>query len=71
MPEDATLGGADGDAAADDGAQPTPTPTPTPAPSGGRAPDRDVGRRLDDAIRRQRELLRELEDLRDAVGAAP
>jgi hypothetical protein len=71
VPEEATLGGADGDAAADDGAQPTPTPTPTPAPSGGRAPDRDVGRRLDDAIRRQRELLRELEDLRDAVGAAP
>ena len=32
VPEEATLGGADGDAAAQDGAEPTPTPTPTPAP---------------------------------------
>ncbi len=38
----------------------------TPAPSGDPA---EVRRRLDDVIRRQRELLREVERLREAVGA--
>jgi hypothetical protein len=38
----------------------------TPAPSGDSA---EVRRRLDDVIRRQRELLREVERLREAVGA--
>jgi hypothetical protein len=37
-----------------------------PTPSGG---ERDIGRRLEDVIRRQRELLEEVEALRDALAA--
>jgi hypothetical protein len=54
---------------------PTTEATPTPTPSGGGTPspatgsDGDVRRRLDDAIRRQEELLRELQDLRDQLGS--
>jgi len=44
----------------------TSTPAPTPAPAGNSA--RDVQRRLDDVIRRQRELLRDVEELREALG---
>lgn len=57
-------GAAAGDDAAvpqDPGAPRTPATTP-------KGSDRDLQRRLDDVIRRQRELLRETEDLRDAVG---
>jgi hypothetical protein len=44
----------------------TSTPAPTaPAPTGSA---RDVQRRLDDVIRRQRELLQEVEALREALG---
>jgi hypothetical protein len=42
----------------------TPAPS-TPAPSGSAG---DVQRRLDDVIRRQRELLQEVEELREALG---
>ncbi len=53
-------------------ATPTPGPTPTPATGGAPSPrsgsDADVRQRLDDAIRRQEELLRELQDLRDQLG---
>ncbi len=63
------------DSATADAPTTEPTPTPTPTPSGGGAPsprtgsDADVRRRLDDAIRRQEELLRELQDLRDQLGS--
>jgi hypothetical protein len=60
---DATEGERDTDAAPpqDDGAGGgAPAPTGDPA---------EVRRRLDDVIRRQRELLREVERLREAVGA--
>jgi hypothetical protein len=43
----------------------TSTPAPTPAPTGTSA--RDVQRRLDDVIKRQRKLLHEVEDLREAL----
>jgi hypothetical protein len=51
VPEDGT--------ATQDGATPVPS-----APSGGGG---NLAERLDDVIRRQRELLREVEALRDAV----
>ncbi|HYF28735.1 MAG TPA: hypothetical protein VD931_23540, partial [Baekduia sp.] len=56
------------DDAATDGAPPTEDPQePEPARRRpGRGAD-DVQRRLDDVVRRQRELLREVEALRDAV----
>jgi hypothetical protein len=63
------------DSATADAPTTEPTPTPTPTPSGGGTPspgtgsDADVRRRLDDAIRRQEELLRELQDLRDQLGS--
>jgi hypothetical protein len=66
VPDEAAPAGEGGAPA--DGAEPAqgaaPGTTTTPAP--GRARD-DVERRLDDVIRRQRELLREVERLRDAV----
>jgi hypothetical protein len=61
-----------GDAAATDNAAPTDpdaTATTTPSPSGTPTGDAaDLRRRLDDVIRRQRELLDEVQQLRDAVG---
>ncbi len=63
------------DSATADAPTTEPTPTPTPTPSGGGTPspgtgsDADVRRRLGDAIRRQEELLRELQDLRDQLGS--
>ena len=65
-PDDAAAPGAD-TAAAEDGAGAQGTAgatTTTPATGGARS---DVERRLDDVIRRQRELLREVQRLRDAV----
>jgi len=47
----------------------TATATPTPAPSGAASgKPADVRRRLDDVIRRQQELLQEVQRLRDALG---
>ncbi|MEA2285150.1 MAG: hypothetical protein QOJ21_1193 [Solirubrobacteraceae bacterium] len=67
VPSDAAAPGAaqstDPNAPATSGAAP---PSATPAPSGDA---RDVRRRLDDVIRRQRELLREVEALRKALDA--
>ena len=62
VPEEAAAVGADPDA--------SPTPTPTPSAGGGGTPSSDpaaVRRRLDEVVRRQRELLREVEELRDAL----
>ena len=66
VPEDAAAPGAEDDSAT------TPPPSPsgaggsTTTPSGGSGA---VGRRVEDVIRRQRELLRETERLRDALRA--
>jgi hypothetical protein len=69
IPDDANAAGATGTTPEEEPAPTSTTPgttTPTPGttttPSGG-----GVGRRLDDVIRRQRELLREIERLRDEV----
>jgi hypothetical protein len=43
--------------------------TGAPAPSGGSGDETDIGRRLEDVIQRQRDLLREVEELRDALRA--
>ncbi len=55
-----------------DGAGPTPAEpagaTGATGPSGPTGSSRDVRRRLDDVIRRQRELLQQTQDLRDALG---
>jgi hypothetical protein len=64
VPDDAAAGTSQ---APDPSGEPTPgaaTPGATGAPSGGAG---DVRRRLDDVIRRQRELLREIEQLREAL----
>jgi len=66
VPQDAAPGPA-ADAAADTAdAATTATPGTTTTPAGG-APRNDVERRLDDVIRRQRELLRETERLREEL----
>jgi hypothetical protein len=62
VPDDAAAPGAPDDSAT--------TPPPPPASGGSRTtttPSGGVDRQLDDAIRRQREQLRELERLRDAL----
>ncbi|MEA2246027.1 MAG: hypothetical protein QOH46_556, partial [Solirubrobacteraceae bacterium] len=67
VPDDAAAPGAATAQEPDPNAQTTPgaaTPSATPGPSGS---PRDVQRRLDDVIRRQRELLREVEALRKAL----
>jgi hypothetical protein len=66
VPDEAAAPGATQDPDPNTPATPgTTTPNATPAPSGDA---RDVRRRLDDVIRRQRELLREVEALRKALG---
>ena len=40
----------------------------TPSAKTPKASDRDVRRRLDSVIKRQRELLKETEELREALG---
>jgi hypothetical protein len=40
----------------------------TPSTATPKGSDRDLQRRLDDVIRRQRELLKETQDLREALG---
>jgi hypothetical protein len=69
IPDEAAAPGADATTTADQqqggsgsGGRTTPS---SPTPSGGDS--RDVGERLDDVLRRQRELLEEIEQLRDAV----
>ncbi|HUR85588.1 MAG TPA: hypothetical protein VMY78_09600 [Solirubrobacteraceae bacterium] len=69
VPSDAAAPGAP---AGTDTQDETPTTTTTPQGASGGAgtsttPSDDLGRRLDDVIRRQRELLDEVEQLRDAV----
>jgi hypothetical protein len=67
VPDDAAAPGAATAQEPDPNAQTTPgaaTPGAAPVPSGS---PRDVQRRLDDVIRRQRELLREVEALRKAL----
>ncbi len=72
IPDEAAAAGATAPEAEDEepataatpGTTTTPGATTTTTPSGGGS----VGKRLDDVIRRQRELLREIERLRDAVG---
>ncbi len=49
-------------------AEEEPATTKSPSTETPNASDSDLRRRLDDVIRRQRELLKETEDLRDAVG---
>jgi hypothetical protein len=64
-------------AAAPGAAGTAPAPAPAPPPAGGTGTTttpatgggNDLERRLDDVIRRQRELLREVEQLREAVRA--
>ncbi len=57
--------------AQEQGAQPESEEEEEPAPSTGapQGEEGDVERRLDDVLRRQRELLEEIEELRDAVRA--
>jgi hypothetical protein len=69
IPDEAAAPGADATTTADQqqggsgsGGRTTPS---SPTPSCGES--RDVGERLDDVLRRQRELLEEIEQLRDAV----
>ncbi len=50
------------------GAEGTGPAGAAPAPSAPKGSDADLKRRLDDVISRQRELLKETEELRDAVG---
>lgn len=69
VPAEAAPGGATGATAnADETPPPATAPGTATAPAAGGARD-DVERRLDDVIRRQRELLREVQSLRDAVRA--
>jgi hypothetical protein len=75
VPDEAVAPGATSDAATQQTGPTTTTPgatgtgtTAAPPPTG--AP-RDVERRLEDVIRRQRELLREVEQLRDALREQP
>jgi hypothetical protein len=71
VPDDAAAPGADQaqDPAAGNQTQPSTTGTgTTPAPSVPSGEPADVRRRLDDVIRRQRELLQEVQQLRDALG---
>jgi hypothetical protein len=75
VPDEAVAPGATSDPAAQQTGPTTTTPgatgtgtTAAPPPTG--AP-RDVERRLEDVIRRQRELLREVEQLRDALREQP
>jgi hypothetical protein len=56
----------DAEAPAEEPEEEEPRAPQTEAPSGGGGGD-DVERRLDDVLNRQRELLREIEELRDAV----
>lgn len=59
--------GAD-DAAGTPAAPEDTTGATTPSTATPKGSDRDLQRRLDDVIRRQRELLKETEDLREALG---
>ena len=70
VPDDAAAPGSDQaqePAAGNQGQSTTGTGT-TPAPSVPSGDPADVRRRLDDVIRRQRELLQEVQQLRDALG---
>ena len=66
VPEDAAQPGAPEEATTPE--EGTDGGTGTPAPSGS-GNETDVGERLEDVIRRQRELLEEVEDLREALRA--